>query len=115
MSPSAAPPMLASTYSDRPGEGAGRPGEGPGQPGEGELSIRLARRGLRVRGTDISPEVIDEARRRASNAKVDVDFRPAPVEALDPSADAAELIICCEVMEHLTDPHRALDVIADLA
>ncbi len=36
--------------------------------GEGELAIRLARRGLRVRGSDVSSEVIDEARRRADAA-----------------------------------------------
>src|SRR5439155_628052 len=33
--------------------------------GEGELSLLLARRGLRVRGTDASAAVVDEARRRA--------------------------------------------------
>ena len=36
--------------------------------GEGELLLRLARRGLRARGSDISEAVIDEARRRARGA-----------------------------------------------
>src|SRR5204862_5696312 len=39
--------------------------------GEGELSIRLARRGLRMRGTDVSPGAIAEARRRAAPGSVD--------------------------------------------
>src|SRR5436190_6490667 len=83
--------------------------------GEGELSIRFARRGLRVRGTDASEEVIAEARRRARSAAVEVDFRPAALEALDPATDAAELIVCCEVMEHLPDPDGSLETVAALA
>jgi 2-polyprenyl-3-methyl-5-hydroxy-6-metoxy-1,4-benzoquinol methylase len=83
--------------------------------GEGELAIRLARRGLEVRASDASAPVIDEARRRAEAAKVEVDFRAAPVEALDPDGDAAELIVCCEVMEHLDDPMAALETVARLA
>jgi SAM-dependent methyltransferase len=83
--------------------------------GEGELSIRLARRGLRVRGTDVSPAVIAEACRRADAAGVAIDFRAAPVEALDRETDAAELIVCCEVMEHLEDPGGALAKVAALA
>ena len=38
-----------------------------------------------------------------------------PVEELDPARDAAELIVCCEVMEHLADPDAALSVVASLA
>ena len=83
--------------------------------GEGELARRLAGRGLRVRGTDVSPEVIEEARRRAEAAGVVVEFRAAPVEELDSARDAAKLVVCCEVMEHLSDPDAALAVVASLA
>jgi SAM-dependent methyltransferase len=83
--------------------------------GEGELARRLAASGLRVRGTDASAEVIEEARRRAEVAGVEVEFRPAPVEELDPARDAAELVVCCEVMEHLADPEAALATVASLA
>jgi ubiquinone/menaquinone biosynthesis C-methylase UbiE len=83
--------------------------------GEGELSLRLAHRGLRMRATDASAAVIDEARRRARVSGVGIEFDPAPIDALDPSRDGAELIICCEVMEHLEDPETALDKIARLA
>jgi len=83
--------------------------------GEGEVAMRLARRGLRMRGSDVSPEVIAEARSRAERAGVEVEFKAAPVESLEPSADAAELIVCCEVMEHLEDPEAALDTVAALA
>jgi SAM-dependent methyltransferase len=83
--------------------------------GEGELTRRLAARGLRVRGTDASAEVIAEARARAEAAGVSAEFRVARVEELEPAQDAAELIICCEVMEHLPDPEGALSVVASLA
>jgi 2-polyprenyl-3-methyl-5-hydroxy-6-metoxy-1,4-benzoquinol methylase len=83
--------------------------------GEGELATRMAKRGLRVRGTDASAEVIAEARSRAKAAGIDAEFRVTPVEELDPARDAAELIVCCEVMEHLADPDAALSVVASLA
>jgi 2-polyprenyl-3-methyl-5-hydroxy-6-metoxy-1,4-benzoquinol methylase len=83
--------------------------------GEGELAIRLARRGLRVRGSDAFAEVVAEARRRATAAGLEIEFEPTPIERLDPDRDAAELVVCCEVLEHLEDPELALDALADLA
>jgi 2-polyprenyl-3-methyl-5-hydroxy-6-metoxy-1,4-benzoquinol methylase len=83
--------------------------------GEGELSIRLARRGIRMRGTDAFPQVLEEARGRAASAEVEIDFEAVPVEELQPDRHAAELVLCCEVLEHLDDPERALDVLASLA
>jgi 2-polyprenyl-3-methyl-5-hydroxy-6-metoxy-1,4-benzoquinol methylase len=83
--------------------------------GEGELSIRLARRGIAMHGTDAFPRVLEEARRRAAAAGVQIDFEATPVEELDPVRHCAELIVCCEVLEHLADPERALDVLAGLA
>jgi 2-polyprenyl-3-methyl-5-hydroxy-6-metoxy-1,4-benzoquinol methylase len=83
--------------------------------GEGELALRLAARGLRVRGSDAFAEVIGEARRRAAAAGAEVDYEVKPVEELEPERDAAELVLCCEVLEHLEDPDGALDVLAALA
>jgi 2-polyprenyl-3-methyl-5-hydroxy-6-metoxy-1,4-benzoquinol methylase len=83
--------------------------------GEGEISMLLAQRGLRVRGSDVSAEVISEARRRSRAAGVEVHYRAAPISALDPVRDAAELVVCCEVLEHLSDPEAGLDTIVGLA
>jgi SAM-dependent methyltransferase len=83
--------------------------------GEGELAMRLARDGLRVRGTDAFPQVIEEARRRARVDALEIDYEATPVEELDPDRHAAELIVCCEVLEHLDDPERALEILAGLA
>ena len=62
-----------------------------------------------------SPQVLEEARSRARAAGVEIDFEAAPVEELDPARHDAELVICCEVLEHLDDPERALEVLAGLA
>lgn len=83
--------------------------------GEGELVLRLARQGLRARGSDLVEEVIDQARRRAATEQLEVEFRAAPIEELDPARDSAELVLCCEVMEHVDDPGAALEIIAQLA
>jgi 2-polyprenyl-3-methyl-5-hydroxy-6-metoxy-1,4-benzoquinol methylase len=83
--------------------------------GEGEISMLLARRGLHVRGSDVSAEVIEEARRRAREAGVEISYREAPISQLGPDRDAAELVVCCEVLEHLDDAEAGLDILADLA
>jgi 2-polyprenyl-3-methyl-5-hydroxy-6-metoxy-1,4-benzoquinol methylase len=83
--------------------------------GEGEVSIRLAQRSIRMRGTDAFPQVLEEARRRSASAGVEIDFEAVPVEELDPDRHAAELVLCCEVLEHLEDPERGLEVLAGLA
>jgi 2-polyprenyl-3-methyl-5-hydroxy-6-metoxy-1,4-benzoquinol methylase len=83
--------------------------------GEGELLLRLARRGLHARGSDVSERVIDYARRRVDAEQLEIAFKVAPIEELDPRRDAAELILCCEVMEHVDDPQGALEIIARLA
>jgi 2-polyprenyl-3-methyl-5-hydroxy-6-metoxy-1,4-benzoquinol methylase len=83
--------------------------------GEGELARRLAARGIAVRGSDVSVEVVDEARRRADAAGLEIPFKAAPITELEEATDAAELIVCCEVLEHLEDPARGLAVLRRLA
>ena len=83
--------------------------------GEGELAQRLATRGLRTRGTDFSADVIAEATRRAEAAGIEAEFRAVPIQELDPAEDAAELVVCCEVLEHLPDPEAGLAMVARLA
>jgi 2-polyprenyl-3-methyl-5-hydroxy-6-metoxy-1,4-benzoquinol methylase len=83
--------------------------------GEGELAMRLARRGLRVRGSDASAEVIAEAADRTATAGLDLELKAAPIQALQPPGDSAELILCCEVLEHLDDPEAGLATVARLA
>jgi len=82
--------------------------------GEGELSIRLAQRGFQVRGCDISAEIVEEARRRAAEAGVDASFWTQPIKSIEDS-NAAPLVVCCEVLEHLDDPERGVETLARLA
>ena len=83
--------------------------------GEGFLTARLARGGRRVRGSDFSRKVVDRAREDAAALGAALDFRACSVYDLDPATDAAELVVCCEVLEHLEEPRRALEVLSRLA
>lgn len=83
--------------------------------GEGHLTRLLRREGLDVRGSDVSPNVIKEARERTRGGGQEVDFRVADLYSLEPERDAAKLIVCCEVLEHLDDPGTALEVLMRLA
>lgn len=82
--------------------------------GEGILSTALATKGCRVRGVDLSPAIIEVARANAA-AGLDVRFEVASVYDMDPDADSAGLVVCCEVLEHLQEPQRALEILAKLA
>jgi 2-polyprenyl-3-methyl-5-hydroxy-6-metoxy-1,4-benzoquinol methylase len=83
--------------------------------GEGFLSTMLAQGGYAVRGSDLSPPAVAAARRRATGLGLAMKFRVADVYDLTPEADGAELVVCCEVLEHLAEPARALGVLARLA
>ena len=83
--------------------------------GEGELARRLARRGMRVRGSDAFANVIETARERAGADGLEIPYEVRAVQELDPGRDGAELIVCCEVLEHLPDPDAALAKLCELA
>ena len=83
--------------------------------GEGELARRLARAGLRVRGSDAFASVLELARERAAAERLEIPFQARAVQELDPGRDGAELVVCCEVLEHLEDPDAALERLAALA
>ena len=83
--------------------------------GEGHLSLHLAARGLDVRGSDFSQQVIEQARANAQEHGRDVPFKAASVYDLTPEEDGAELVVCCETLEHLDDPRKALHVLRTLA
>ena len=82
--------------------------------GEGHLSFRLARRGLPVRASDISQRLTEEANRKATTEGLAASFECASIYELT-AAEAADLVVCCEVLEHLEQPEAALDVLAGIA
>ena len=81
--------------------------------GEGELSMRLASAGIRVKGYDIAEEAIFEARKRASEAALEIEFSICPLDRMDATL-TGPLVICCEVLEHLDDPDSGLRVLEGL-
>lgn len=83
--------------------------------GEGEVSMRLAAAGVAVRGSDVSAHVIEEARARASGRGLEIPFTVRAIDQLDPAVDGAELVVCCEVIEHLPEPEAAVSRLAALA
>jgi 2-polyprenyl-3-methyl-5-hydroxy-6-metoxy-1,4-benzoquinol methylase len=83
--------------------------------GEGHLSAILHAQGFNIRGSDVSPEIIDVARTQTAQAGLAIEFKTAGVEDLRAPEDAAALVVCCEVLEHLEDPQSALRRLTELA
>jgi 2-polyprenyl-3-methyl-5-hydroxy-6-metoxy-1,4-benzoquinol methylase len=83
--------------------------------GEGFLCAMLARDGFSVRGSDVAAAAVAAARSRAAGLGLSASFRVADLYDLVPERDGAEVVVCCEVLEHLADPRRAVQLLADLA
>ena len=83
--------------------------------GEAELSIHMARKGMKVRGCDIAPEAIEEARTRVEAAGAEVELWTQRLEDFNARSEGAPLVVCCEVLEHLDDPEGGLKILSDLA
>jgi 2-polyprenyl-3-methyl-5-hydroxy-6-metoxy-1,4-benzoquinol methylase len=77
--------------------------------GEGFWTLHWNRRGITARGTDFSSEAIRLARLNAAEEGVSSNlFEVRSIYKLDAARDEAELVVCCEVLEHLERPHEAL-------
>lgn len=74
--------------------------------GTGRHSVELAKRGYQVTGVDISPGMLDVARKKAGEAGVEVEFIEADATQIqfEPVFDAA--ICLCEGAFGLTDPDK---------
>lgn len=83
--------------------------------GEAELSIHMARKGLKVRGCDIAPEAIGEARSRVRAAGAEVELWTQRLEDFKGRTDRAPLVVCCEVLEHLEESESGLEILSQLA
>jgi len=80
--------------------------------GEGHVTAKLAARfpGARVLGTDFSQAIVDEAR----TLHPALEFRACSIYDA-PSLGRWDLIVACEVFEHLEAPARALDAVCRAA
>ncbi len=80
--------------------------------GGGILSEELARAGMAVTGVDPMPESIEAARRHAAAAGLAIDYRVGAGEAL-PFGDASlDVVLCCDVLEHVEAVEPVLEEIA---
>lgn len=84
--------------------------------GEGRLAIHLQQRlGLSIRGTDFSEQILTQARSNAKEAGVDIPFQVLDLSREPSSEEKAQLVVCCEVLEHLENPEFALANLVKLA
>ncbi len=81
--------------------------------GEGYLISRFANGKRTLAGSDFSIQVIQKA--RSLWGSLDISFHVGSVYELTPQKDSAQLVLCCEVMEHLESPERALDKLVGIA
>ena len=78
--------------------------------GEGHLSARISSWGdYTIRACDVSALIIDKARQE--NKNLPVTFYQRSIYDIDAN-DAADLMVCCEVLEHLEHPEQALEALA---
>lgn len=76
--------------------------------GEGHILGVLASAGFNVRGCDISPQSIEVARNESMLHGFDIKIQEKNIYQLEFSVDSADTVLCCEVLEHLTEPEAAL-------
>jgi 2-polyprenyl-3-methyl-5-hydroxy-6-metoxy-1,4-benzoquinol methylase len=80
--------------------------------GEGYWVLRWKEQGLSARGCDFSTHVIKIARENATRRGISpLLFEPRSIYDLEASRDSADLIVCCEVLEHLEHPDIGLQAL----
>lgn len=82
--------------------------------GDGELSRRVAAGGADVLGTDVSALMVEIARTRARVEGSTAAFEQASIYDVRPGS-RYDLVICCEVLEHVSAPDDALAHLCTLA
>lgn len=77
--------------------------------GEGYWVLRWAEQGIPARGCDFSQHAIELARENAIELGYSPDiFLVRSIYDLEAGQDSADLVVCCEVLEHLEDPRAGL-------
>jgi len=77
--------------------------------GEGYWVLRWNAQGLKARGSDFSRDVIEIARENASHFGLPTSiFDSRSIYDLAADQDDADLVVCCEVLEHLENPDAGL-------
>ncbi len=77
-------------------------------PGPGFLSIELAKRGLQVRGVDISKTFVEIAQSNAATDGVQARFEVGNAAALPLEDSAVDFVVCRAAFKNFTEPVKAL-------
>ena len=84
--------------------------------GEGYWTLKWLEQGIAARGSDFSGKVIELARVNALNRNIPAEsFKACSIYDLKPDVDAADLVVCCEVLEHLERPDDGLKALQAIA
>ena len=77
--------------------------------GEGFWVLKWQQLGMAARGSDFSKQAIELAHANASEQGINTElFEVRSIYDLDPGYDSADLVVCCEVLEHLEHPEEGL-------
>ena len=80
--------------------------------GEGYWVLDWTRKGIAARGTDFSNEVITMAKANAAAEGLDPNlFQVSSIYDVEKGRHQADLIVCCEVFEHLEEPERGFEAL----
>ena len=76
--------------------------------GGGILSEEFARMGCAVRGIDISASSVSIALKHARNDRLKIEYQVGSALALPFSTASFDVVVCCDVLEHLPDLTAAI-------
>lgn len=80
--------------------------------GEGYWVMQWNHQSIDARGSDFSSQVIELARENAVNNGIDPDiYKQCSIYDVEADHDSADLIVCCEVLEHLEHPEDGLQAL----
>lgn len=71
--------------------------------GTGRYAVHLAKMGKRVLGIDTSPQMLDQARAKARELQLDIQFRQASVLSVPEADESFDLVICALALAHVKD------------
>ena len=83
--------------------------------GEGQIIKEIYNNKFQIIGSDISMECINIAKEDLRNNNIKAQVFYADIYNLNYDDHSADLIICCEVLEHLENPKKALEAISLVA
>ena len=80
--------------------------------GGGILSEEFAKLGCRVTGIDPSAPSLDAARSHADHENLTIKYQQASGESIPFNADNFDVVVCCDVLEHVADLEKTLCEVA---